>query len=271
MKVSVYAGLLMLAAATPAAAQEYGVNRRLFTFLDNEVTVEVTAQTDGTLHVVRGEPGRLEVSARVEGGMSTFALGGRDGTTLRLTAVGGDVVDFIVVVPEDTYLRVLLPNRKTGDIGATRPGGTFRWPTPDSDEYSDAAPRMLPAPNGVATAHVADVAPRILNVPRLNSARTVTVVVQSGLFEVGGTRWMSVTNGSTTNVEIRTGSTSEDLLISVPSDTRDFTLKLGGKTALVIRGPEITTYCEPVVEQLLYGGATQRFTFTPQMGRLSCR
>lgn len=269
MKSILYAGAVLLAAAAPAAAQEYGVNRRLFTFLDNEVTVEVTAQTEGSLHVVRGEPGRLEVSARVDGGMSTFALGGRDGTTLRLTAVGGDNASFIVVVPEDTYLRVRLPNHRNGDIGASRPGGSFSWPPPD-DEYG-AAPPMLPAPAGIATAHVAEEAPRVLNVPRLNTARTVTVVLQAGLFEVGGSQWMSVRNGSTTNVEIRTGSKAEDLLISVPAATRDFTLKLGGKTALVIRGPEITTYCEPVVEQVLYGGAAQRFTFTPEMGRLTCR
>src|SRR5688572_1580681 len=129
MKSILCASILMLAAAAPAAAQEYGVNRRLFTFLDNEVTVEVTAQTEGTMHVVRGGPGRLEVSARVDGGMSTFALGGRDGTTLRLTAVGGGNASFIVVVPEDTYLRVHLPNKKSGNISATRPGGTFTWPT----------------------------------------------------------------------------------------------------------------------------------------------
>jgi hypothetical protein len=270
MKSILYASILTLAAAAPAAAQEYGVNRRLFTFLDNEVTVEVTAETEGTLYVVRGEPGRLEVSARVDGGMSTFALGGRDGTTLRLTAVGGDNANFIVVVPEDTYLRVRLPNQKNGEVGSSRPGGTFTWPPPDADQYA-AAPMMMPAPEGLATAHVAEVAPRVLNVPRLNSARTITVQLQAGLFEVGGTRWMSVKNGSTTNVEIRTGSTSEDLFINVPSGTRDFTLKLGGKTAMVIRGPEVTTYCEPVLEQILYGGAAQRFTFTPEMGRLRCR
>jgi hypothetical protein len=82
---------------------------------------------------------------------------------------------------------------------------------------------------------------------------------------------MAVKRGSTTSVEIRTGSVSEDLVISVPAGTRDFTLKLGGKTALVVRGPEVTTYCEPVIEQILYGGAAQRFTFTPEMGRLTCR
>jgi hypothetical protein len=260
---------LVLAAAAPATAQERGVNRRFFTFLANEVTVEVTAQSEGTLHVVRGEEGRLEVAARVDGGMSSFALGGRDGSTLRLTAVGGENVDFIVVVPEDTYLRVRLPNSRSGEVGSARPGGTFSWGSPDGP--SSSASRMLPAPLGPATAHVSDVAPNVLNVPRLNSARRITVDIGGSYFQVGGTRWMSVKSGSTTNVEIQTGSTPEDLFISVPAGTRDFTLKLGGKTALRVRGIEVSSYCEPVVELEIAGGAARRFTYTPDAGRLRCR
>ncbi|MGQ0814124.1 MAG: hypothetical protein ACT4O1_06625 [Gemmatimonadota bacterium] len=270
MKYSILlAGIFSLTAALPASAQEWGVNRRLFTFLADEVTVEVNAESEGTLHVVRGERGRLDVSGRVLGGLSAFALGGRDGSVLRLTAVGGDNADFIVVVPEDTYLRVRLPNRKNGDLGSTRPGGTFKWPAADGSE-SSAAP-IAPPPGAPAIAHVADVAPRVLNVPRLNSARTITVKVEPGFFEVGSTRWMAVTNGSTTNVEIRTGNVSEDLVISVPSDTRDFALRLGGRTALTIQDGAISAYCEPLVQQVLAGGAARRYTFTPEMGRLTCR
>src|SRR5687768_5413543 len=76
MKSSIILASALILCAGPAAAQEWGVNRRFFTFLDNEVTVEVSAETGGRLHVIRGEQGRIEVSARVDGGMSSFALGG---------------------------------------------------------------------------------------------------------------------------------------------------------------------------------------------------
>ena len=166
MKSSIFlASALILSAAAPAAAQEWEVNRRFFTFLDNEVTVEVSAESGGRLHVIRGEEGRIEVSARVDGGMSSFALGGRDGSTLRITAVGGEHAEVILVVPEDTYLRVMLPNSRRGEIASSRPSGTFVWPGPDGAEPSAA--RMAPAPMDPATAHISDEAPRVLDVPRL--------------------------------------------------------------------------------------------------------
>jgi hypothetical protein len=269
MKSSIILAIALFSAVAPASAQEWGVNRRFFTFLDNEVTVEVTAETEGRLHVLRGEPGRIEVSGRVDGGMSSFALGGRDGSTLRITAVGGQNADFILVVPEDTYLRVHLPNSRSGEVASSRPGGTFTWPS--SDPTDEPAARIAPAPLTPATAHVSHEAPRVLNVPRLNSARSITLITGASYFQVAGTRWMSVKSGSTTNVEIQTGNEPEHLFISIPYSTRDFTLKLGSKTALVVRGNEVSSYCEPVVEVEIAGGAARRFTYTPENGRLRCR
>jgi hypothetical protein len=270
MKFSILAaGILCVSAAVPASAQERGVSRRLFTFLDDEVTVEVTAESEGRLQIVRGEPGRLDVAARVPGGMSAFALGGRDGTTLRLTAVGGDNADFIVVVPEDTYLRVRLPNKKKGEIGSTRSGGTFTWPatTPAGAQSTSVAPIV---PNSPTTAHASDVAPGTLNISRLDAVKHVTVRVVNGPFEVGGSRYMTVTPGNSQIVEIKAGAEPQTLFVNVPQGTHYFTLKLAGRTALVIRGAEVTAYCEPVVEQTVAGGS-KWFTFTPEMGRVSCR
>lgn len=269
MKYSaVFAGVLAVVAATPAFAQERGVNRRMYTFLDDDVTIEVSAESGGTLQVIRGEAGVLEVSGRAPGGFTAFALGGRNDNTLRLTAAGGERADFVVVVPERTYLRVRLPNRKQGELGSRRSGTTYTWQAPAS--VSTVSRNVPPVPARGTMAHSALVAPRVLNVPNLNSARTITVRVESGPFLVGGNEWLSVQRGSSTNLEIRTGNQPADLDIVVPSDTRDFTMKLGGRTALVIRGSQITSYCEPVTEQVLAGGA-RRFTFTPEMGRLSCR
>jgi hypothetical protein len=262
--------LLTFAAVAPARAQERGVARRLFTFLDTKVTVEVLADAPGTLQIVRGEPGQIDVAARVPGGVSAFALGGRSGDNLRLTALGGESAEFIVVVPEDVYLRVRLPNNKAGELGSTRPAGTFTWTGTVAAEGVGAEPIALPTPSGPVIAHAAPRAPRVLNVSRLNAVRTITLRVQPGLFEVGGNRYMTVVTGSNSNVEVRTGDESEEVIISIPADTRDFTLKLGGRTALVVRGAEISTYCEPVTDQFL-GGGRRWFTFAPEAGRLTCR
>lgn len=270
MKLAILAaGILNIAAALPASAQERGVARRLFTFLDDEVTVEVSAESEGRLQVVRGEPGRIDVAARVPGGVSSFALGGPFGTTLRLVAVGGENADFIVVVPEDTYLRVRLPNRKNGNLGSSGRGGTFTWPATNAGSHT-SAPLAPVEPALPARAHTSERAPTILNVPRLDAVSRITVRVVDGPFEVGGSRYMSVTPGNDQTVEIRTGTEPQNLFVNVPQGTRDFTLKLGGRTALVIRGAEVTASCEPVLEQTVSGGS-KWFTFTPEMGRLSCR
>ncbi len=268
MKSLLVAGALALAVVMPAAAQERGVARRTFTFLDTDVTVEVTAPMPGTLQIVRGEPGILDVAGRVPGGMSSFALGGRDGDKLRLTAVGGEHADFIVVVPEDAYVRVRLPNRKSGALASTRQGATFTWGDAQSSAKA-AAPLMMP-PSGPTVAHSAEYAPRVLAIPRLTTVRSVEVRLEASDFQVAGNHYMTVVNGSSQNVEVRTGDEPEELIVTVPAATRDFTLRLGGRTALVVRRFEVTTYCEPVTEQT-FAATARRFTFTPEAGRLTCR
>ena len=261
------AALLAVGVAVPAAAQERGVNRRQYTFLDNDITIEVMADAPGVLQVVRGEPGVLDVAARVEGGMSAFALGGRDGDKLRLSAVGGSRADFIVVVPEEVYLRVRLPNRKAGDLGSTRPGGTFSWggAAPPASNAAIMAP-----PAGPTTAFTAEHAPRALSIPRLTAVRSVSVRMQASTFSIAGNHYMNVVNGGSQNVEVRTGDESDALIVTIPAGTRDFTLRLGGRMAMQIRGIEVTTYCEPVTEQQL-GEGVRWFTFAPEAGRLTCR
>lgn len=264
-----FASAFTLLAATTAAAQERGVSRRMFTFLDTDVTVEVVATAPGTLQIVRGEPGVIEAAGRVPGGLSTFALGGRDGDKLRITAVGGERAEFIVVVPEDAYVRVQLPNHRSGDVASSRSGGTFNWG--DAPTGSAPAPATFNTrPTGPTMAYANHDAPHQLSVPVLNAVRTVSVRFGASAFQVGGDHYMTVVNGNTQNIEVRTGTEAENLIVTVPADTREFTLKLGGRTALVVRGIEVTAYCEPMTEQVI--GAYQHwFTFAPEMGRLSCR
>jgi hypothetical protein len=267
------AGFLVVATAVPATAQDPGVSHRAFTFLDNTLTVEVIASAPGTLQIVRGEAGIVNVAAHVAGGISTAALGGREENALRLTAVGGDKASFIVEVPEDAHVRVKLPNKKGSEIGATRPGGTFTWPSPEQTTNANvtgvSASKSRPA-SGPLVAYSSSTAPIVLSIPTLTTVRTVRVRIADADFEVGGNQPMGVSRANAQYVEVATGSAPEDLVMTIPSSTRDFSLRLGGQTALVVRGTEVLAYCEPVTEQKLPGGV-RWFTFSPEAGRLSCK
>ena len=272
------AGFAVISLAVPAAAQDFdpGVSRRMFTFLDNTLTVEVVANTPGTLQIVRGEAGIVDVAARVAGGVSSAALGGREENALRLTAVGGNKADFIVVVPEDAQVRVKLPNKKGSEIGATRPGGTFTWPsaelTTNAGGVTGVSASKSRPPTGPMIAYSSATAPTLLSIPTLTTVRTVRVRIADSNFEVGGNRPMNVdrANANAQYVEVETSREPEDLVLTIPLTTREFTLRLGGQTALAIRGQEVLAYCEPVTEQKLAGGV-RWFTFSPEAGRLTCR
>jgi hypothetical protein len=267
------AGFFVVATAAPAAAQDLGVSHRTFTFLDNTLTIEVIASAPGTLQIVRGEGGILDIASHVAGGVSSAALGGREENALRLTAVGGDKASFIVSVPEDAHVRVKLPNKKGSEIGATRPGGTFTWPSPEQTTNASvtgvSASKSRPA-SGPLLAYSAASAPLMLNIPTLTTVRTIRVRIADADFEVGGNRPMGVSRANAQYVEVVPSNEPEDLVMTIPLSTRDFTLRLGGSTALVMRGVEVLSYCEPVTEQRLQGGV-RWFTFSPEAGRLTCR
>src|SRR6476661_806657 len=101
MKTSYLLALALVGViAAPAAAQK-DVARHSFTFLDNNLTIQVISEHAGVLRVMRGEFGRVEVAARAPDGVPGFSLGGREGHDLLLTSVGSEKVDYIVVVPEE--------------------------------------------------------------------------------------------------------------------------------------------------------------------------
>lgn len=265
------AGVLV---ASNAQAQEYQLSRRSFTFLDNTLTVEVIADMPGQLQVVRGEPGRIDVAGRVPGGLPAFALGGREENQLRLTAVGGDHADFVVIVPEDAMVRVKLPDRNWRQIGMNENLGEYSWGLSQKSSTS-AAVRPVSyhrtiAPATPAIAYQDALPPRTLNVDGLNSVRTVSVRFEGPSFHVAGNRQMSVQEGDPAHVVVRTGSEVQDLVVTVPLGTSDFKLLLAGKTAMNVVGGEIRVYCEPLTEQDL-GMGRRWYTFAPEMGRMTCR
>jgi hypothetical protein len=264
----VFAGLALLAGASESVAQERGVARREFPFFDHHLTIEVEAEMPGKLQVVRGEIGRIEAAGRVPGGIATFALGGREGDRLRVSALGGEQADFVVVVPEDASVRVRLPNRDAHQVNTLSSGGTYSWRGKQAPRNAAAASLPAPATSTVAYSNI--VSPRVLNVAKLNSVRTINVRFEGPTFSVAGTQWMSVKSGNPNHVEVQPGADIQDVTIQVPLGTRTFELRLGGRLALTLNAGEIRAFCEPVTEQQLSEGR-RWYTFTTNAGPLTCR
>jgi hypothetical protein len=120
---------LALLLPTSAAAQQ-DVVRHGYAFFDRHVTIEVAAPAAGSLQLIRGESGRLEVAARSVGGFPAFALGGQRRDHLRLTAAGAESVDFIVVVPENVVVRLKFPGEEARPAEAHVPAAMFHWVVP---------------------------------------------------------------------------------------------------------------------------------------------
>jgi hypothetical protein len=271
-RVPIVLAVTLLASAVSAQAQDRELSRRQFPFFGNYVTVEVVADVPGKLQVVRGEEGMIEVAARVPGGIPSFALGGRGGDRLRLSALGGANADFVVIVPENAGVRVKLPETGGGQQTSTlRSGGIYQWGAPKDATAPIAGPAVVvPAPAGQALAFSNTVAPRLLNIANMNALRTLTVRIEGNMFQVGGSEFMSVAGGNPAEVQLQTGRDLQDVFVTLPIGTNNFTLRLGGRTALSVTGREIRVFCEPVTDQDL-GSGRRWFTFTPEMGRLTCR
>lgn len=131
LRHTLFLGLtLLLALPQVAAAQERdsGIFRQVFTFVDDRLTVKVDVDTPGTLRMIRGQGGRLEVTARARDGFTAADLSEQAGDELLLTAVGSEDVEFIVVVPDGTRVLVRLPDRTVAEVFGTRArSATYSW------------------------------------------------------------------------------------------------------------------------------------------------
>lgn len=121
--------LFLLAAVNlPGHAQEPGVTRERFAYLGSTLEIKVLTEAPGTLRLIHGQPGEIDVSARAIGGMASVGLSGGDTGSLNLTAVSGERVEYLVVVPEDVRVRILLPDRPVAEVfGARKSAETYSW------------------------------------------------------------------------------------------------------------------------------------------------
>lgn len=135
-----FLSVLALAAVLPGAAEaQHDVTRRAFTFLEDRLVVAVHAEAPGELQVVRGQRGRVEVAARSRDGFAGFGLSGDFTRRLRLTAVGSDAVQYLVVVPEHVAVTVELPRGGSAHVPDRDGIATYRWGD-DSRDRPTAGP-----------------------------------------------------------------------------------------------------------------------------------
>ena len=271
---------LMLALATPVAAQEHEVARRTFTFIENDLTIEVVGHSPGALHIVRGQPGQIEVAARAKDGIAGFGLAGEARNRLKLTAVGAERVTFLVVVPSELRVRVELPEQPVAEIfGSLDQAASRAGSAPRRRRLRDPRPRRRrptgPRPPASWTRGSTFRTPDSAR-PGPSRSRTPCRCSGSPCAGRAGSSASRATARSACSkygsnaLELEADGRATELVLSVPATTRDFVLRVGDSPALVVKEGQAAVLCSPVIDQTL-DGSRRWFTFTPENGKLACR
>lgn len=277
----------LLAAARPVAAQQWDVTRRVYTMLDTDLTVDVVTNAPGTLQLMHGQGGQVEVTGRALHGMAASALSSKNGTTLRLSGVGADRVEYIVVVPNNVYVRVKLPDREVAETFSTMSGSkSYTWQaTPGQTGDMTVAGPDVSVPGGAVVPAVAErapssspplfttyadaSAPEVVSFPSAALLRTLSVRLEGDEFRVEASRPMTLQPGNPKSIAIRPVGQPMDVVLVVPVATKDFVVEVGGHPAMAVVQGRPMSMCTPVVEQLLKGDRLW-FTFSPVDGALTC-
>lgn len=114
------------AAPAPPATESL---QRSYVFLSNQLAVTVTGDAPGSIQVLRGENGRLDVSGRALGGLPAAALVSDIVPELTLAAAGSARVQYVLVVPADARVSLRLPGRPAAEtLGTLDRAATWTWP-----------------------------------------------------------------------------------------------------------------------------------------------
>ncbi|HSJ26449.1 MAG TPA: hypothetical protein VK929_17350 [Longimicrobiales bacterium] len=267
--------------AQPLAGQELDVTRRTYTFLDSRLDVDVLADAPGVIQVIRGERGRIEVAARSRDGFAGFGLGGTHTRQLRLTAVGSEAVQYLVVVPENVSVRVRLPTGASASLAPRQALGTWSWagdPPAASDAVgsppaSPVGPDNVPLPTtlgGLFLAHRSTWAPTMINIPELAAVRSLSLRFEGADFRIAASRPLGVSPGDRNHMEIRVDGEPLDLVLFIPRGRAAFQLRSGDTRIAESVGDRPRAICGNVVIQSPTPSQAW-LTFYPQHGRLDCR
>jgi hypothetical protein len=290
--------VLALAILLPnAAAAQDGVNRRTYTFLENHLDVAVIAEVPGVLQVVRGERGRVEVAGRSLDGFPGSALGGRITRQLRLTAVGAQAVEYLVVVPEHVVVRIQLPDGTAASLAPGAAAASYRWlaagaagpvgarylsgaangihgtalpGTPPDAGHLPHEPQLMRTAGGLFVAHQSAWAPAVIDVPDLASIRSLDVRFEGGDFRVAASRPLSVERGDASHFVLRADGEPVDIVLFIPRGSGRFILRADGVRIAESVAGQPRALCSNVVIQHPTVHQTW-LTFRPQAGRIDCR
>lgn len=147
------ASIVMLAVPMQeASAQEREVLRRTFTFIENDLTVEIDATAPGELQIARGGLGRIDVAARAANGFAGLGLAGGSADRLVLTAMGAERVQYLVMVPAEVRVKVRLPGSdRTRTLTSWDRIARYSWEADAESEEIPAATssRLSATPEGL--------------------------------------------------------------------------------------------------------------------------
>lgn len=260
---------LLLAMPTLAAAQEYQVTRRSYSFMHDRLTVKVDAQAAGELHIIRGERGRVEVAARSDDGFPGFGLSGSPYRELRLTAAGAERVQYLVVVPERVSVNVQLPGDR-GSRSVSREGGVFHWGDPADEDAAEAPPVLPTTSGGLYVALNRTWAPSAVDIADLGHVRSLSVRVEGGTFRVAASRPLSVAEGSRRRLDLQIAGDPVDVVLYIPAGTSGFDVTSGGRRLITVSGGRPRSSCSGVVVQAPTAHQVW-LTLHPRDGVVECR
>lgn len=266
---------LALAAILPGTADaQRDVTRRAYTFLEDRLVVAVHAEAPGELQVVRGRRGRIEVAARSSDGFAGFGLGGDFTRRLRLTAIGSDAVQYLVVVPEHVRVSVVLPHGGSADVPDHDGIATYRWGMDGIVNESpsfDHAPVVPSISGGLYVVHSGrHRVPALIDIPNLASIRSISVRVEGDDFQVAASRPLALTPGNEGHMLIRVDGQPLDLVFFIPRNGSGVQLRSGSQRVIDVTGGRPMSHCGSTVLQQPTPNQDW-LTLFPEEGRLRCR
>jgi hypothetical protein len=269
MSKHIVLSLLLAAISYGTVRAQDATDRRSFPFFDAHLTIEVHAAGAGTLEVLRGGRGRVEVTGRTEDGILAFGVPRTTGGPLRLSAAGGAAVRYVVVVPEGVLVNVQLPDQPNLMPGAAYPMDVYRWGATPSEAYG-----ITPVMGAAALTEVLaePTAPAEVALPNLTGIRRIGVRIEGSTFRIASAPAVQATSalaGNARRIDLQQGNETTELEVFLPAGTQDFILRVGGNELFVIRAGQPRTDCSPLTTQRLPDGR-RWFDFAPQEGRLIC-
>ncbi len=118
------------AAAQAAAPPEVqpATLQRAFVFIESELRVTIAGEAPGTIQVVRGELGRIDLTARGMGALPAAGLVGGTPSELTLASAGATRTDYVLVVPADVRVTISRAGQPGVTLGTLDRQARWSWP-----------------------------------------------------------------------------------------------------------------------------------------------